>query len=408
MPSAADARTALRREGLLRGAALAALTLALVAAWWRQRAGGDAGARAVHVEVAGGVSGVQRDSLAALARAGRRVSWSGPVAAVMAVAEPVREPVRRWRVSAVGDGALVARDSLGPIDSLQRAATLTTEPTRGPLQVAEAGTVAEAAGPVPLPPRGVLVLGRVGWEPRFAITALEEAGWRVDARLELGRGRSVTQGQPRLDRARHDVAVVFDTASAAREAGALRRFVAAGGGLVLAGEATQTLAPALRDALPARARALLPPETRDFEEHGPTHALPLFGLAALRADAVLLDDRDGVPAVAARRVGAGRVLQMGYAETWRWRMQGEGRSVDDHRAWWSRLAGMAAAASSPRVEASAFGSAPRAALVHALGDERPAPRRADAALPALPWWLGSIILILLLAEWASRRRRGIP
>ncbi len=421
MRSAADTRAALRREGLWRGAALAALVLAFVAAWWQRRVTADASTPALHVEVAGQLAPVRRDSFAAVVRAGRSVTWSGPVAAVMAVAEPLREPMHGWRVSAVGDAALALQDSLGPIDSLPAAGTFTTEPTRGPLQVLEAGTVAAAAGPEAAPPRGALVLGRVGWEPRFVITALEEAGWRVDARLDLGRGRSVTQGAPRLDRTRHDVVLVFDTTSAAREAAALARFVAAGGGLVLAGEAVLTDAAALRALLPARPREMLAPETRDFDEHGPTHALPLYALSALRRDAVLVEDRDGVPAIVARREGAGRVVQLGYAESWRWRMQGEEGSVAAHRAWWSRLAGMAAASVVPASgvatgtgPASAgqdfdlAAAAPRAALVHALGDERPEPRRLAGAPPALPWWLGPLILILLLAEWASRRRRGVP
>ncbi len=423
MPSRAESlRARVRVEGLLRGAALAALVVALAAAVWQRRDREDA-APVEHVELSGTVAARQRDSLAALLRAGRNLSWSGPVASVMAVAEAQREPSARWRVAAVGDAALALRDSLGAIDSLPSAGALTTEPTLGAVQVDEAGTIAEAPAPLPRAPRAVLVLGRAGWEPRFVITALEEAGWRVEARLDLGRGRDVRQGVARLDRARFDVAIVLDSASALRDGAMLRQFVAAGGGLILAGEAAGSEAAALRPLLPARATELEAAETRDFAGHEPTHALPLYALASLRDDAVLVEHREGTPAIVARRVGAGRVVQMGYAETWRWRMQGEDRSVEEHRAFWSRLAASvatgdptpartaganASAAVSIAEPTAALRSAPRAALVQALGPERPAPRGVTPTRVDFPWWLAPIILLALMFEWTSRRRRGAP
>lgn len=363
---------------LLRRVALAALLGAVLAAFWQRRAAG-AGAPAVHVDVNAAPSPVQRDSLAALARSGRAVTWSGEVGAVMAVAEALREPVAGWRVAVVGDGAVIMRDSLDVLDSLETSSgVLTTEPTRGPVQGQQGSTVALAASPVGETPLAVFVYGRVGWEPRFAIAALEEIGWRVDARLALGRERSVRQGSAAPSSARHGVLIVFDSASARREAATLQRFVRAGGGVILAGDAASSrVLPARRDSVP----------------------LPLGDSAVL---------------VRATRVGRGRVLALDEAETWRWRMEGEGAAVEMHRAFWSRVVGLAApaggaaGAADAAASRSALASAPRAAVVHALGPERPQPRPRPTTPATLPWWLAPIILLALFFEWASRRRRGVP
>lgn len=370
-------------EELLRGVALAALVAAIVAALWQQRGTGDAAA-ALHLDVDGAPAAVQRDSIAALWRAGRTVTWSGGVSAVMAVAEPLREPVNGWRVAVVGDDTILLRDSLDVLDTLASKGVLTTEPTRGPVQAREGATVALASASNVLASSALFAIGRVGWEPRFAIAALEEMGWRVDARLALGRDRWVRQGATAPSVARHGVVVVFDSASARREAAALQRFVRGGGGVILAGDAA------------------------------PSHVLPA------RVDSITLALGDSLIVVRATRVGRGRVLTMDEAESWRWRMQGEGAAVEAHREFWSRLVGLAAPASlSPTLlsaadarsilrSSAAQASAPRAALVHALGPERPEPRRATGAATRFPWWLAPIILLALFTEWASRRRRGVP
>ncbi|WKW11511.1 hypothetical protein Strain138_000766 [Pseudogemmatithrix spongiicola] len=364
-------RRAWRIEGLLRGAALAALAVAVAASFWQLRRGSDVPTTR-HAELGGAPDAVLRDSLAALARAGRAITWSGPLRAVMAVAEPLREPLPAWRIAAVGDSALELRDSLDVLDSLNVAGVVVTEPTRGAPQLREAASVALAGMPTPAAPQSVLVLGLVGWETRFAMAALEELGWSVDARLELGRGRSVTQGATTPNRARHGVVVVFDSATARRDAAALERFVRAGGGVILAGSA------AASRALPAR------------------------------ADSVILSRGDSSVVARARRVGRGRVLALPEAETWRWRMQGEGAAVEEHRRFWSSFVGMAAPAALGAPQADARASAPRAALTQALGPERPDARRSVPTPATLPWWLGPLILLALFAEWASRRRRGVP
>lgn len=381
MRSPADAlRRALRAEGLLRGVALAALVAAIVAALWQRRGTGDAAA-ALHLDVDGAPAAVQRDSIAALWRAGRAVTWSGGVSAVMAVAEPLREPVSGWRVAVVGDDTILLRDSLDVLDSLASSGVLTTEPTRGPVQAQEDATIALASASQVPASLAVFVVGRVGWEPRFAIAALEEMGWRVDARLALGRDRWVRQGATAPSVARHGVVVVFDSASTRREAAALQRFVRSGGGVILAGDAAQSRV------LPAR------------------------------GDSITLALADSLIVVRATRVGRGRVLSLDEAESWRWRMQGEGTAVEAHREFWSRLVGLATPAALQAVasanatgalRSAAQASAPRAALVHALGPEHPEPRRVAGAAARFPWWLAPMILLALFTEWASRRRRGVP
>lgn len=403
-------------ERVLRTGAGLALVAALGVVFWEALRGAPPVER-VRWSASGSPAPALRDSLAALQRAGRVVTWQGDVAPLVAMAEPVREPGDRWRVAAIADAPLLVRDSLGPIDSLDGAGALTTDAVRGAVRVVVGTTEARVAPADSASLGRVAVYGRAGWEPRFAMAALEEAGWQVDARLTLGRERDVVQGELVPRRARHSVVVVFDTASLRREDALLARFVRDGGGLVLAGEAAAADVPALRAMVGARVTRREPPETRSFEGHDPTHALPLHVLGTRRADAVLVESREGLPSIVARRVGAGRVVQMGYDDTWRWRMEGEGGAVEGHRAFWSRTVGLAAAAMALPREAVADGvlvprdmglndPAPRAALVHALGSPTD-DRLEDARGPLqVPRWLGLVMLTLLMAEWASRRGRG--
>ena len=78
-------------------------------------------------------------------------------------------------------------------------------------------------------PGRVFVLGRVGWEAKFTIAALEEAGWEVDARLRLADTLFVTQGASRTPvPGMHAAVVALDTVLGAAAA-QLTRFVRAGG-----------------------------------------------------------------------------------------------------------------------------------------------------------------------------------
>lgn len=417
-------------ERVLRLAAAVLLAVAIVGVWYRSEYSEE---RSVERFVAAPTP-LTRDALAAKSHAGRKVSWSGEVASMAVAAEAAREPGDRFRLSAVSaDGSLV-RDALGPLDSLPAGGgTLTTRTPRDGWIVA-APTGEAFARPVAGAPVGrVVVLGRAGWESKFVIAALEEEGWGVDARLSLG-ARTVVQGDPRPRADRHAAVVVLDTTaisspnaisneiSNATDAAALVRFVRAGGGLVLAGEGASWGAAPIRSIAPARSTRTEAPETRELTSE-PLYALPLHVLGSLRDDALVVESRGALPAVAARRERAGRVVQSGYAETWRWRMQGEEQAMRDHRLWWSDLVGSAASetrAGSAGFDASGVGaaavphrpllsdpaSAPLAELVHALGPATPSPAERTPNAPPLPFWLGLPMLALLVAEWGSRRARG--
>lgn len=405
-------------EWVARGAAVALLAVAL----WRALASfGDAAPPRVHASAAGALEAIGRDSLAALSRAGFAVSWSGAPHAVAAMAEPVREPAAGWRISVVADTTALLADELGALDSLGAGGgAVRAAGVRGALLVRDGPTVARLAAPASVSLGRVLVHGRAGWEAKFVVAALEEQGWEVDARFRLGDAISVTQGNAGAPSpARHAAVVVLDSVVGS-DAAAIARFVRAGGGLVMAGAGAR--APALQALAPARAGRLQPAPERSFEGVEPRHALPLHPLTSLREDAVAIEARDGATAVAARRVGAGRVVQVGYGETWRWRMQGEGRSVEEHRAYWSGIVGAAAAArpvaddvaaaaaSAPEPTPSAApNAAPLAEAVQALGpalDAPPVGVSPSATANRLPAWLAPLILLLLVGEWASRRSRG--
>lgn len=128
-----------------------------------------------------------------------------------------------------------------------------------------------------------------------------------------------------------------------------------------------------------------------------------------RSDAIPLERRSEAIAVAARRFGAGRVVQSGYEDTWRWRMAGAETSVRDHREWWTELVSNVAYA--PRVALPALGDAddaPVAELVSALGPPSAQGDVAGGGLSRSHWlaWMFALVAVALIAEVASRRLRG--
>ena len=388
---------------------MAALAL-LVAALWRAYSALDGGqAPTTHARLEGTERASTRDSLAALARAGQRVSWSGDLAPIAVMAEGVRSPSAGWRVSVASDRGVAVADSLGALDSLVGGgATLVAHGVRGGLEAREGATMARADPAASASLGRVLVLGRAGWESKFVVAALEEDGWLVEAELRLSDTVMVRQGRSGpLGIETHSAVVVLDAVTAEVAEG-ITRFVRAGGGLVLAGDGAG--ARALRALAPASVLRVEAPRVRTFVGNAPLDALPLHVLGNARADAVVLDRRDGRLAEAARRVGAGRVVQSGYAETWRWRMEGESGSPVAHRAHWSRL--VSAAAADQAVNGGISGGvnsaegAPLAATIQALGPSSDVPRSTTRRGPTLPPWLGGLVLALLLAEWTSRRARG--
>lgn len=378
---------------------------------------------ATHVRVQGVVSPSVRDAVAAARRAGGRVSWSADSVPVWAAAAlPERGPGGRTVVSIVGDdgecrgtgtvgsagrgrvecgGTGVLFDTLGLLDTVRLSeggATATITPGRGLRFVGPQAEIPLMAAPPDTMPWRVLVLARAGWEAKFVMAALEEQGWVVSARLAVAPGVEVTQGA--LTLGAPDVIVVLDSARVGPDVAAITQFVRNGGGVVLAGDGAlmlQAVAPAR--AGPGAVAAMRAPRSDAVVTR---ESLPLRALSSLRADAVVLDSRSGTPAIVARAEGNGRVVQVGYDDTWRWRMQGSTTAVADHREFWARA--LASAAPERGTPPRAPEGAPRARLVDAWGPMTalPAPRHQDSQTH----WLWPLAALLLVAEWASRRTRG--
>jgi hypothetical protein len=250
------------------------------------------------------------------------------------------------------------------------------------------------------------VIGNAGWEGKFIVSALEERGWPVIARFSVAPDVDVGQGiLAKLDTSRVAAVVGIDSLVQA-QADAIERFVRAGGGLVLAG--TASFSPALRSIAPGT----LGVRTRNVVQSADTLRLGSTGfypVKSLNPGSIALERRSDGIALAARRVGAGRVLQVGYDDSWRWRMAGAQGSERAHREWWSRIISAVAYAPSlgAPVSTSGWQSAPLAGLVDRLGAATGAPSDRASRGPIDPRVLLAGIMILLIAEWASRRLRGL-
>jgi len=479
MPSRAEPRRAL--EWALRATTLVALGTVL----WRWTRPAPAAAPAAQVDVAGGADtaalrrwtttaapaahlalagapdATTRDWLRALGGAGMRVSWSASRATpVAASAWAVSDPAGGVRVDvaapagtavAVGDTLAASAGALDTVRALGPGAALVTPATGGGVLARAGATTARL--PAPRVPRlgAVTVLGRASWEAKFVAAALEERGWGVRLRASVAPGIDVTQGAPNAapnavpnisaDTATTAAVVVLDSGAVdAAAAARLARYVRDGGGLVLAGDAAAD--PALRALAPGGADAPLEGVPGAIDGASPRRGLALRPVRPLRADAVALERRGEAQrgsdvAVAARRVGAGRVVQVGYAETWRWRMAAPDDAPAAHRAWWARVVGAAAYApvapvpnragetDSARAVSYArssshdiavhdvfdtYDAAPLAAAVAALGPPSAAPPTARRRRPTGPrpsdGALATLAGAALLAEVASRRLRG--
>jgi hypothetical protein len=249
--------------------------------------------------------------------------------------------------------------------------------------------------------RPIVVLGAAGWEGKYLVSALEERGWPVVARFTVAPNVEVTQGTvATLDTAKISAVIAIDSTVAALGP-TLERFVRAGGGLILAGAASSA----------SNVRAIIPgalaPRTRPNVKPTDTVRLGTTGfypVDRMRSDAVVLERKTGGIAVAGLRVGAGRVIQVGYDDSWRWRMAGATGSESAHREFWSRL--VSAVAYAPAAGGEPAAVAPTAFLVDQLGPARDAAPDAPSA-PVDRRLLITLMMILLLAEWASRRLRGL-
>ena len=320
-----------------------------------------------------------RDWLRAIAKSGTLVRWSvaGPISPSAVVAEPTADPygATRLRVATNAGEAVALVDAAGLIDTLPNGggAEFELAAVSGDVRARGATFVASTAARDRMALRPILVLGAAGWEAKFTIAALEEAGWRVAARLRVAPGVEVTQGDlGPIDTARYSAVIALDSSSAAT-GGALARYARSGGGVVLAGNAGR--AASLASIAPGGLGPRLAGVAGAVASETPRSGLAAFTVASLRAVAFPLEFRGDATMVAARRLEAGRLLQIGYDETWRWRMSGGDEGVRAHREWWSRVvASVAYAPLVPRPAAigSVSNEVPLAALHAAVGEPAPA------------------------------------
>lgn len=370
--------------------------------------------REAHLSLDLAPNGEARDWLRALRRAGTPVTWRARDIPPLAIeVAPVVNPRGGWKLWAVAPaGARVAvADAVAPIDTVVApggGATVFAPVATGALSATVDGHRASAGVRDTLAPRRVLVLARATWEAKFVISALEEAGWSVDARLSVAPGIDVTQGVARLpDTARHAAVVLLDPPPPST-ASAIARYVRGGGGAVLSGASAQ--GGGLAEIAAGGVRVRVRPSTMTFADDSPRRALSFLAIAP-RADAIVLEERDGAVAAAARRVEAGRVVQLGYDESWRWRLAGGAHAVEAHRVWWSGIVSSVAYRAALPVRGDAHDDdAPLARLVDALGPSSPEVRTS----PTSATWSPPAVLLFALAtgflliEIASRRLRGAP
>ena len=353
-------------------------------------------------------STAERDLLVALRRAGTTVRWHGTPRAMAIEGVRVREPDDRARILVTGLGStpLALVDSAGLLDTVRAkaGATIDVASIVGAVRAEQGRFAARTRVATGGARKAVLVLGRADWETRFVMSALSEAGWQVRARIPLAPNVAVRDdGLLPIDTSRYDAIVALDE-SAADMATAIAQFVVTGGGAVVGGNAL-AIAP-FRALVPARAGDRVPGRILLADDSVRPRDLPLRPLLAMRSDGVMLERQPAGAALAARRAGMGRVLAMGYDESWRWRMLGGESGLAAHRRWWSGAVG-SVAPERPSASPAGGDAAPLASLVSALGPPSSAvpvasaPRRNPLSL---------ILLLLvagcLLAETASRRFRG--
>lgn len=383
-----------------------------------------------------------RAAFGAMVAGGEPMVWGDATGAVGLALSAVRNATPQApmdvRVSGHVGRALVLRDVGGILDSVPQPAIASAWQLRsasGRLVAQQGKSVAMVAVPDSLTRGRVLVLAQPGWEGKFVVAALEEAGWSVDGRLRVSPSGAVTIGAPqRLDVSRYAAVVLID--SMAVDATALAAFVRRGGGLVLGGDALRL--PALSALRPARATELRGGIAGALLTTQPRRGLDAWELDVPAGSIVLQTDPSDhgheEPALVARRVGKGRVVAMPYRESWRWRMQGTDDGVAEHRRWWMNALqaavpgtfASAAATSTPMPSASDWlpgAAAPYADWVARVGaatadvtfdSARTGAVAADAGQPTsdVVTMLSAPLLLLstllaLLAEWASRRLRGV-
>ena len=353
-----------------------------------------------------------RDWIRALSHSGTRLAWKGNLPSAAVTVDPVPSPRGGFTVLAAAPAAnrVSIEDDLGVIEGENAAAGGTrffVPSASGNVIAKVGGTTARASLPDSVRIGRILVIGSANWETKFVTAALEEDGWKVDADIRVAPGANVTQGSfSQLDTARYAAVIALD-ASAASRASDIARYASSGGGVVLAGTAASVEAFA-----PIRAGSvgrIQSPSATEGEAGAVTAAsLSVAPVVSLRPDATVLASENGLVTSAARRHGAGRILQTGYIDTWRWRMSGGPSSPAEHRQQWTRAVASVAYAPTVRSSRTVTDNAPIAGLTAALGpsSQQPGPTLASAAGSISLWLLFAILSLSLLGEWASRRLRG--
>jgi hypothetical protein len=367
----------------------------------------------IHVQLDSVPSNIERAWLGALAGAGSSVTWSGDLPSLMIDAQPVASPTGGTKVllAAPSGSSVVMSDEVGPINTLRphdAGSSVTLSSVADRVTVRAKGSVASTIRGDSVVLRRILVIGEASWESKFVVAALEEEGWRVDALIRVAPGVDVTQGSAAIDTSRYSAVVALD-AGASPYANRITEFARNGGGVILGpGAASLDAMATLRAGAVGRSTS----ETRAAQSGGAVGlaTLPLAPITSLRSDATPFEKRGAAIAVAAERVGAGRVLQVGYEDTWRWRMSGADGAVRDHRLWWTRL--VSSVAHAPRIPRTtstmSTDEAPMIGLVSIIGSATPL--RVTSSLsgsqsdPML--WLFVLLTLGFIGEIASRRLRG--
>jgi hypothetical protein len=368
----------------------------------------------IHVRLDSVPSPLERSWLGALAGAGSSVTWSGDLPPVMIDAQPVVSPAGGTKVlvAAPSGSSVEVSDDIGVIDTVHAqnsGAALALSSIAGHLTVRVKGSVASTVQRDSVALHKVLVIGEAGWESKFVAAALEEERWKVDAFIRVAPSVDVMQGSAAvIDTSRYSAVVALDRTASAY-ANRIVEFARTGGGVVLAPRAASLDAlAALRTGTVGRSTS----EARAIQSSGSASlaTLALAPIASLRSDAVSLERRAGALAIAARRIGPGRALQLGYEDTWRWRMSGNEQAVRDHRVWWTGLVSRVAYA--PRVPRATVDmvsdAAPMIGLVAAIGAGALTGSSANLSATTSDWiaWLFVLLALALVGEVTSRRLRG--
>jgi hypothetical protein len=355
-------------------------------------------------------SPAERDWLADLRGAGSKVTWTGNLPAAAIGVQPVASPRGGLRILAASPNGKTIQlgDEIGSLDTAiaeNGGAAFTIASASGKITASVGGTSAHAMVPDSVQVKRVLVIGSAGWETKFVVAALEEDGWKVDADIRVAPSVDVTQGAlTSLDTARYSAVVALDNTASAR-APEITRFAVSGGGVILAGSSAANDAfAALRSGSPGKVQSI----AAGAEPGAITLASLSYAPISTRSDAIAIDRKGDATVTAARRSGAGRVMQIGYLDTWRWRMSGGDTSPSEHRAWWSDAVANVAYVAHGADSAPGIDNAPVADLIGLLGPAS-AGQHADLAPASMSislWWLFALLSLSLLAEWASRRLRG--